>query len=87
MTAHIVIKQGMNAKLALADLTALVQHDFDIFHSTIQIEEAELFTAGKHSKGKLDINLNPCYSSVDTKAKLVCFSHDDEVNCNGTVAR
>lgn len=35
MTAHIVIKNGMNAKLALAELTSLVQHDFDIFHSTI----------------------------------------------------
>jgi len=64
MTAHIVIKQGMNAKLALADITALVQHEFEIFHSTIQIEEMELFTEGRRPK--------------DSNAKLVCFSHDDE---------
>jgi len=34
LTAHVVIKRGMDPKVALADLTALVQHEFDIFHST-----------------------------------------------------
>lgn len=35
MTAHVVIKTGMDSKLALADVTALIQHNHGIYHTTI----------------------------------------------------
>jgi len=81
MTAHVVIKNGMSAKLALADLTALVQHDFDIFHSTIQIEEMELFEEDRQPAGlpQFISGKESTYSKVlDSTFKTVCFSHDDE---------
>jgi len=52
MTCHVVLKERMDPKLALADLTAMVQHEFGIFHSTFQIEESKLFE-GRQGAGKL----------------------------------
>lgn len=41
LSAHVVVDQNANSDRVLTEITHIVQHDFELHHSTLQIEQAE----------------------------------------------